>query len=318
MSTSCEAPAILLIGSKQIGLRMLEVLATAPAGALAAVLTTDDRGDTRSRYESIGTFCARHSLPLHVAQRAQDAQRAIAQVRPDLCVVAGWYWLVDSDTLASVPLGFVGFHNSLLPRYRGGSPLVWALINGEAEVGVSMFSLSPGMDDGPVWAQGSVRVDPADQVGDLLTRLEEAAAGMLGDVLPGLLRGKVSPVHQDHSQATYCAQRLPCDGNVDWTRTSPSVHNFVRAQSDPYPGAFTYLGRRRLTIWRTRPADLTYHGTPGQVARIGPEGVYVICGGSTAVVVEEVELGGKRGDANRIITSTRARFRPVREPRRSG
>jgi methionyl-tRNA formyltransferase len=280
------------LGSKQLGLRSLQTIHEIDPRSLAGIVTFDDRSDTRSTFDELLAFARSASLPIRVAQDRLDAERAVREWWPDICLVVGWYWLISKATLDSVPRGFLGIHNSQLPRYRGGAPVVWAMIQGETEIGFTLFSFSEGVDDGPIWGQGSVPVGPEDYVSDVLEKIDKAAVALLRDRWPAIVGDAIAPVAQDESQATYCALRTPDDGRIDWRASAANVARFVRAQSKPYPGAFALIdGNEKLTIWKARAVEIQFYGTRGQVAQIRPDGVYVICGDHRPLLVETVGLG---------------------------
>lgn len=300
---------VLFIGSKQMGLRVLQEMYSLAPETIIGILTIDDSSDTRSTFIGFQQFAQQTGLILYVAANRRQSEEIVADLRPDLCFVVGWYWLIDSATLAAVPSGFVGIHNSLLPKYRGGSPLIWAMIKGDNEVGFSMFSFSPGMDDGPIWAQGRVPVNEQDYVSDVLEKLEAKTIQVLQTIYPRILSGEAKPTAQDHGMATYCAQRYPEDGCINWSESARNVFNFVRAQSEPYPGSFTYYDGQRLKIWKAHLFEREYCGMPGQVSRITDDGVYVICGDHRAIILEDIEFAdGKRGKPNDLIVSIRKRM----------
>jgi methionyl-tRNA formyltransferase len=300
---------VLFVGSKQLGHRVLRELYGLAPEALVGIITIDDQKDSRSAFPDFEMFSRESGLQLHVAKDRRHSEEIIKSLKPELCFVVGWYWLIGDDVLNSVPHGFVGIHNSLLPKYRGGSPLVWQILRNEKEVGFSLFSFDSGMDTGPIWAQGRVPLGREDYVSDVLAKLEEETIRMVRAGYHGLLEGSVMPSPQNNAEATYCAQRLPSDGRIDWHAPAEDVHNFIRAQSDPYPGAFTHYEGRILKIWRARVFDRRYFGTPGQVARIEEDGVYVICGDNRAIILEETELSdGKRGRATEAIRTIKWRM----------
>lgn len=299
---------VLFMGSKRLGLRVLQKLQQLSPAALIGAMTIDDRSDTRSVFPQFKAFTASRGIALHVARNRQHAEETIRHLTPDLCFVVGWYWLISPETLAAVPHGFLGIHYSLLPKYRGGAPLVWQIINHETEAGASLFSFADGLDDGDIWARWTVPIGPDDYVQDVLDRLEEKTISALRETYPMLLAGRIQPVPQAHASATYCALRLPEDGNIDWRSAARDVYAFIRAQSRPYPGAFTYYGTRKLIIWTARRFPQPYFGTPGQVARPGRDGVVVVCGDHRAILLDEVEYDGTTGPAAELIKSIRARF----------
>ena len=249
-----------------------------------------------------------------MAQNRKHSEQLLTDIRPDLCLVVGWYWLFSKATIESVPGGILGIHNSLLPRYRGGAPLVWAMINGEREVGFSLFSIGDGMDDGDIWGQRTVKIGPEDAIADVLERIESEARSLLGHIFVPILEGKVKPTPQNHQNATFCSQRIPEDGEIHWNQPAEEVYNFIRAQSEPYPGAFTYLaGRKKMTVWRARPVELCYDGTPGQVVQIRGDGVLVSCGNRRPLLLTTVELeNGAKVPAQTLLKSVKTtRFFPA-------
>ncbi len=299
---------VLFMGSKQLGLRVLkEVYSLAPNSLIGAV-TIDDTNDTRTKYVEFKDFAQTQGFELHTAKNRNHSEQIVEALKPDLCLVVGWYWLIGDTTLAAVPFGFIGIHNSLLPKYRGGSPLIWPIIRGQREVGFSFFSFTLGMDEGNIWAQGSVTIEEHDYISSILEKLENKTIEVLRRSYLQILNGSVEPVEQNHELATYCAQRFPGDGNIDWCKPAQDIYNFIRAQSDPYPGAFTYFDGQEMKIWRARIFEKPYIGTPGQVARITSDEAYVICGDDRAIILEEVEIGGERGRATDFIKTLTVRL----------
>ena len=153
------------------------------------------------------------------------------------------------------------------------------------------------------------KINKDDYIGNILDKLESKTVQVFRKKYLSILKGTSAPVGQKHEQATYCAQRFPKDGNIDWHRSSEYVYNFIRAQSDPYPGAFTFLDGKMLKIFKAKLFKNLYYGDPGQVARITNDGVYVICADNRAIILEEVQLGQKRGRAGNFIKSIGIRLR---------
>lgn len=256
-----------LIGSKDIGLQFMRVLRQ--EADLVSVVTIDDSTDTRSR---LGTF--REAGAVVVGTR-QEADTVIASLDADRVLVAGWYWLIDPLALAVST--FIGVHHSMLPQYRGGSPLVWALIEGCTEIGTSFFSLTAQADAGPIWAQTPVAVTDG-YIGSALRDCNSAALTLLRQ----LLHDSLVPWPQDESRATWRRQRTPTDGLIDWTMPASTIVREIRAQSRPYPGAYSWADVDRVTIWRASPSSVTLRGQPGLLL-----GNRVVCGDGAAIIIEE-------------------------------
>ena len=284
---------VVFLGSKSMGLRCLWEIYRLSPGSLSAVVTVDDSGDARSVLSDFRRFCLNQSILFYIAKRRQEAEKYIRQLSPDLCIVVGWYWLISQKNLASVPGGFLGIHNSLLPKYRGGAPFNWAIMNGEKEIGISLFSLTDKMDAGDIWAQASMKLKDSHTISDVLKRMEPSAAGLFRKHYLDILKGRLTPSPQDHSKATVGAQRRPEDGLIDWKKTSGEIYNFIRAQSRPYPGAFTFFKKKKLVIWKARKSETARMGCPGQVVKAGCGGLTVICGDDKPLILTEIELNGK-------------------------
>ena len=265
--------SVLVVGSKAIGLAVQDRLRA--AGLLAGVITLDDSTDPRSR------LAALRAIGATVVTDRKEASQAMSRVKADAVVVAGWYWLIGSEQLRARP--HIGIHHSLLPRYRGGSPLVWSLIRGDRVVGTSLFTLTDEIDAGEIWAQGEIDVGDAPYIDHVLERCDALAVDLLSQALDPTTR----PSPQDQSVATWCAPRRPEDGQIDWTSPAEEIVRSVRAQSRPYPGAFTDHETGRITIWRARSDARQYFGRPGEVVRLDGGRFGVLCGDDHPVVVEE-------------------------------
>lgn len=212
----------------------------------------------------------------------------------DVLLVMGWPELLDAETLEVPAVGCVGRHLSLLPERRGRAPVAWALIHGLRRTGVSLFWLDEGVDSGPIVDQAEVEIAPTDHARDLHRKCTEATISLLNErVLPRFRDGDFSADAQDHDDATYTHPRRPDMGLVDWTNSAWEVHNFVRGQSRPYPGAFTYDGMDRVTLWRSRLVHETaIEAAPGTVLESGDDrNEWVVqCGeGLVDVTVEYAE-----------------------------
>jgi methionyl-tRNA formyltransferase len=299
---------ILFIGSKKLGYEILAEMLLHHSDIKCSVVTIDDHDDGRSYLCEYIRLAKDSKIELHVARSRKESEKIIRKIMPDLCIVAGWYWIIGSELLSKVPFGFIGVHYSLLPKYRGGSPLVWQIINGEKTVGVTIFKFNTGIDDGPVLDQQSVNVDINEDISLVLTNLEHATLKSFRRVYPQILSQSIILKDQNHDMATYCAPRSPCDGVIDWSANAEDIHNFIRAQSHPYPGAYSHYDGQKVIICKAKMFDKKYFGTAGQVVKIENNEVYVVCGDNRAIILTQVEIGSKRTLASDVIISTRLRF----------
>jgi methionyl-tRNA formyltransferase len=298
----------LFLGSKQLGLRLLDCVRTADPSVSWAIIHPDDRADARSRLTDFHRYVRDHDLEMTLVASAAETKRAVLSASADIALVSGWYWILDEVTIRQPPLGMFGIHNSLLPKYRGGSPLIWSIINGDPQVGATVFCFTTGMDDGAMPLQVKVLNEPHDTVATLLHKIETALFAELPKCWRALLDGSALLTSQDENEATYCGQRTPDDGLIDWTWNARRVHNFIRAQMPPYPGAFSFVGDAKMTFLRAEPDTRIFFGTPGQVLLRRAGTVAIACGEASALLVREVLVDGVSNHPASFIRSISSRF----------
>lgn len=304
-----RARNIVFLGSKSLGISCINILRQVAGDRLQACVTIDDRGDFRNAYDQFQAFCQNYSIPLMVCRNRQEADALLMRLSADVVFVCGWYWILSKEILDAAAIGYLGLHNSLLPAYRGSSPLNWQIINGEREIGWTLFTLTEGMDEGDIWLQQRLQISTSENVGDILCRIESSVVDALTMHLPAILNGAALPTPQSEGGVSYCAARLPEDGLIDWEKPACVIHDFIRGQAKPYPGAFTFVDNRKLTVWKSQMLPTQVYATPGQVLRLCPEGVEVACGRNTSLLITHGGLEGEDVPARKLIKTVKTRFR---------
>jgi methionyl-tRNA formyltransferase len=180
----------------------------------------------------------------------------IREKRPDLLLVVGWTQLVKDELLRVPKFACLGFHASLLPKYRGRAPVNWAIILGETITGNTMILLEPEADTGDIVAQKTIEIRDEDDCRTIYEKVALTEVEMLDEILPMVQKGILPRRKQDDSQATVMPRRRPEDGRIDWRRSTREICNWIRALTEPYPGAFSVLHGRKVWIWAAR-ADCT-------------------------------------------------------------
>lgn len=212
----------------------------------------------------------------------------------DLLLAVSWRYMIPSALYRRARLGAFVFHDSLLPEYRGFSPTVWAMINGEKQTGVTLIHMAEAVDAGDIVDQQSVPISVSEDetIATVLNRVTHAYLELLDRNLPQLLSGTAPATPQDHTRATYTCKRHPTDNEIDWTRAAGNIHNLIRAVTAPYPGAFTYQAGRLLRIWSAQlmPAPRRYVGAiPGRILEVRPGKGTVVLTGQGELLLQEIQ-----------------------------
>jgi methionyl-tRNA formyltransferase len=214
-----------------------------------------------------------------------NTPESLARIRsgnPDVIILAGFPRIVGREFLSLCQV--INLHAGRLPQYRGGSPLNWQIINGEKVAGLSIIRVDEGIDTGPVLAEAEIPIGPDDTIADLHQRANEVFPEMVVDVLDRMATDELRPRPQ--GVGTYWHQRRESDGLIDWSRRAEDVHNFVRAITRPYPGAFTWRDGKKVRIWKTRLTPAAIRGVPGRFCRI-QGATYAVCGDRALEVAEQ-------------------------------
>jgi methionyl-tRNA formyltransferase len=205
---------------------------------------------TNSLYVDFGQLKDQYNIPVEViSTKMSDYVDNFSAYQVDFILAIGWYYMIPSSMIKQATKGAAGIHGSLLPKYRGNAPFVWAIINGETETGISFFYFDDGVDTGDIIAQSEIAIGPDDTIAHILERAEIASKKILLEYVPKIADGSAPRLVQDHSKATSYPKRTPQDGLIDWTWVPKQIKDFIRAQTAPYPGAFTIIGGKKVTIW---------------------------------------------------------------------
>jgi len=238
----------------------------------------------------------RHGLSLAQPQKV-GAEEFVARLRalaPEVAVVVAFGRMISPRVLRIPPYGFVNLHPSLLPRYRGPTPIESAIMAGDRVTGVTSMLLDEGMDTGPILLQREVPVGPRERAPELEARLARLGAELIVETLAGLDSGALVPTPQDESRATVTVKLERPMGRVDWALSATELANRCRA-FDPWPGMFANFRGARLKIHGLEDGGVRGGDEPpGAVLAASVAGIAVRCGGGTVAVVTEVQREGKR------------------------
>jgi len=183
-----------------------------------------------------------------------DYKQIIKFLNLDLILVLGWYYMIPRSIRKLTKLGAWGIHASLLPKYAGGAPLNWAIINGEKETGVTLFRMEDGVDDGDIISQKSFNIDYNDTIKDAYDKATIKSKNILREVLSNI--NDVKFQKQNKSDIEIYPQRKPKDGEINWNENSNKIYNFIRAQTLPYPCAFSTIKNNKIKIVGSKEVSL--------------------------------------------------------------
>jgi methionyl-tRNA formyltransferase len=281
---------VVWVSFDEIGRDCLRATAEAGADVVAVVTLPGPLDPDRSGQCSFDNV-ARELRARLIESADVNAPETVATVRdfePDLIFVVGWSQLVREELVASAPEGVFGMHPTLLPRHRGRAPIPWAILSGLARTGVTLFEIrDPSADSGPIVGQVEVMIAADETATSLYDKLARAHVELVRECVPKLLTRTAPRVPQDERRASAWPKRTPADGIIDWDTRAPYLYDWVRAQTRPYPGAFTYLGDERVTVWRARTVDADA-APAGTIVEVRGDGAVVACG-EGALLLEETE-----------------------------
>ena len=303
------AAKIVFAGTPDFAVPSLRRLLSTTDVEIAAVLTQPDRPAGRGR-KLTGSPVKDEALAhgLDVCQPASLEAGALSDhwaPTPDLMVVVAYGLLLPPWALEWPRLGAINVHASLLPRWRGAAPIQHAIMAGDSETGVSIMQLDAGLDTGPVYGRRSAAIGPAETAGELHDRLAGLGAELLGDLLPGILGGDLSPVPQEESDVTYAPKLDKKDAPLDWTLGAVELERRIRA-FNPWPVAEATTGdARRLRIWEAVVLQETCTESPGSVIAATKEGIDVATGEGVLRILRLQPPGGKAMAAKAYVNAYR-------------
>lgn len=276
---------------------------------VAAVFTQPDKPVGRKHILTAPPVkqCAQqYGIPVYQPESVKKDDTAlniIKEIAPDIIVVVAYGKLLPNEILTAAPLGCINIHASLLPKYRGASPVQWAIVCGEKTTGVTAMRLDEGMDTGDILQMSECEIGERDTAIDMFDKLSALGAKLLCDTLLGLRNGTITPIKQDSSIATYAPIIEKQDGQIDFTKSAHEISCLIRGLVI-WPVAHTYVEGKRLKIYAADEVCCE-KGECGDIITQDGE-IIVKCGGDTAIRITDLQLeGSKRMSAKDFLNGRR-------------
>jgi len=297
-----ERIKLVFFGTPQFSVEILKVLLEKHF-FIQGVVTQPDRPAGRKRHmkpSPVKTFALAHGLCLYQPEDLKDKEflRALEKAGADFFVVVSYGKILPASIIDIPEYMTLNVHPSLLPRYRGAAPIPRAILNGDAQTGVTIIKLTGKLDAGPMLARLTIDILDDDTTGRLEEKLARLGSELVVRALLDCREGKVEPVAQDESQATFAPKIRKEEACIDWSKSSVEIDRLVRAMN-PRPGAYSFLietDRRIRFIIRAGTAKKEGHpgrARSGTIARVSPDGIEVSCG-QGLYIIKEVQPAGKK------------------------
>jgi methionyl-tRNA formyltransferase len=293
---------IVFIGASHFGQRCLECLLHIEGIKVSGIVTAPPKFTisysedkvTNVLHSDLTKIAHKNSINIvEISNGMKDKSLfdTVASWEPDIFIVSGWYHMIPKRWREYAPT--YGLHASLLPKYSGGAPLVWAMINGEKETGITLFQFDGGVDSGPIIGQASTTIEHDDTIATLYSRIEELGLELIRQHIPIIKDKEHILIEQDNTLRTTLPQRSPKDGLINWNQSAEKIHNFIRAQTKPYPGAFSLLKNQQVHIWSSKIAEPKFIIAPGEI-KLFEANIYVGCFSNDAIQILDATIRNKQ------------------------
>ncbi len=289
---------IVFCGTPEFAAPTFRRLLAEPDCTLEAVVTQPDR--PRGRGQQVATSPIKELALEHGAHvyqpekiKSDSAYDFFRRVQPDVVVIVAYGQIIPQRLIDIPRLGWINLHASLLPKYRGAAPIQWAILNGETQTGLTTMQIDAGMDSGNILLQRAMEIGPDETAPELAARMAEAGAPLMAETLGKLERGEITPIAQDHTQATLAPMLKKEHGRLDWKLPARQIYNRIRGLA-PWPGAYTSFRGKTCHVWGRPDTPPGAAGeAPGTLVEAGG-GLYVACGEETWLALNAVQVEGRK------------------------
>ena len=262
-----------------------------------AVVTQPDRPVGRKKILTpppVKKVALEHNIPVYQPEKLNNSSELeeIINLKPDLIVTSAFGQLLPKSLLDAPKHKAINVHASLLPKYRGGAPIHYAVMNGEKKTGITIMYMAEKLDAGNIISQDEVEILENDTVGEVHDKLATLGTELLKKTLPTIFNGTNDSIVQDDSLATFASNISREDERIDWTKDAQTIHNHIRGLS-PWPVAYTTMDGKNLKLWRSEIVE-NVKGEPGEIIETTKDAIIVATGSEDGVALTEIQLAGKK------------------------
>ncbi len=283
------------MGTPDFAVNSLEAINDA-GHEITLVVTQPDKPKGRSgalQMSDVKQCALKLGIPVFQPENIKDpaAFDKLKEYECELIVVAAFGQIIPEEILKFPKYGCINVHASLLPRLRGASPIQTAILEGDAETGVTIQQMGVGLDTGDILSQSRIPIDKDDTGGSLFDKLADLGAELVVKTIEDIGEGRIRPCPQDEDKASYAKKIDKSMGRIDWNMDACEIERLIRAL-DPWPSAFSSLEGRMVKIWKAQTVPGT-DAAPGRVTDVRKDGISVACG-SGSLIIKEIQLEGKK------------------------
>ncbi|AKP66712.1 methionyl-tRNA formyltransferase [Companilactobacillus ginsenosidimutans] len=289
--------SVIFLGTPEFSATVLKGLLAADYD-VAAVVTQPDKpvGRKQKLQESPVKVLARDQN-IEVYQPAKlpgsDEIEVLKKIHADLIITAAYGQFLPNSFLESAKVAAINVHGSLLPKYRGGAPIQWSLLNGDKETGISIMYMIKGMDAGDVISQATLQIEPDDDNGSLFEKLAVVGRDLLLETIPNILSNDINPLKQDESKVVFSPNISKEQEHLDFSQSAEQIFNHIRALS-PEPGAWVNIDGKRTKLYKSSVVKLDNDVKPGTVVEVTRKKLVIAAGDGNGLSILKIQPAGKK------------------------
>ncbi len=282
---------VIFLGTPEFSVKVIDAINNSNH-TIVGVVTQPDKANARGKkvvFSKVKEYALNHNLPLYQFNKISiEGEEILRELNADIMVTSAYGQILRQNILDLTPKGIINVHASLLPKYRGSSPVQWSLINGEEEIGVTIMQTELGIDTGDIILAKSVKLNGDENCAEALELLSGIGAEIVVDALDMIENNTATYVKQDAELSSHCKMIAKSDALLDFSKSAKEVHNFIRGMN-PSPCAFTNCANGVLKVHRSEVCETEFSGGIGEVVVSDPKIGLIVCCGEGAINLKVVQ-----------------------------